>query len=120
MDIQFFHDPNKIPQPKEKIRIESIQAAPYADRFRVFVEVRITPFQVRPNLLLALYDADEQLVTELSIIETMHADMEFTMHIRGRQNPAGVYRLVVEMFYETRNPPQDRQTVMIEISEATT
>jgi hypothetical protein len=48
-------------------------------------------------------------VAELSIIETMHADMEFTLHIRNVGDPAGTYTLTVELFYETRTPPQDRR-----------
>jgi hypothetical protein len=38
----------------------------------------------------------------------MHSDMEFTLHLRGKDDPAGVYSLTTELFYETRNPPQDR------------
>lgn len=107
MDIQFY-DEDGAPKPKEEVRIELLEVQPYPDRFRIFIHVRITPFLERPNLLLTAHDDQDAVVTELNIIETMHHDMEFTMHIRNRQNTAGVYTLTADLFYERRDPPQDR------------
>jgi hypothetical protein len=39
------------------------------------------------------------------------------MHIRGKQEPAGAYALTVELFYETRNPPQHTEVVGFMIPE---
>jgi hypothetical protein len=114
MNIEFV-DPNQVPQPKHKIRIIGLQAIPYPDRRRVWVEVKVTPFQERPNLLLVVYNQDGFIINELSVIETMHANMEFTIHIRTPSDPAGEYELVVELFYETRNPTQDRQSIVFTI-----
>lgn len=110
VDIPLF-DMGGAPQPRSRVKIESVAATPYPDRFRVFVEVKVTPFLERPNLLITLHDDDDHLVTELNIIETMHNKMEFTMHIRGKQDPAGAYALTVELFYETRNPPQETEVI---------
>lgn len=107
MDIQFF-DGDGAPASRDQVRIEQLEIQPYPDRFRVYIHVRVTPFLERPNLLLSLHDENDDVVTELSIIETMHHDMEFTMHIRNRPDPAGVYTLTADLFYETRQPPQDR------------
>ena len=109
MDMQFFNDPNLVPQPKEKIKIEELNVAPYPDRFRIFIEIKVTPFQERPNLILVTKTTDGRIVGELSIIETMHANMEFTMHIRGIDDPTGDYTLTAILFYESKNPPQDEQ-----------
>ena len=106
-DINIFNDPNQVPKPKDLIRIESVKAAPYADRFRVYTEIKVTPFLERPNLILVLRDAAGNIVSELNVIATMHTEMEFTIHIRNVDDPAGEYTLEVELFYETRNPPQD-------------
>lgn len=106
MEIPLF-DMGGAPQPRERVKIESVQVIPYPDRFRVWVEVKVTPFRERPNLLLTLHDDHDKIVAELNVIETMHANMEFTMHLRGVDAPAGAYALTVEMFYETRNPSQD-------------
>jgi hypothetical protein len=106
------------PKPKDEIRIEDILIRPYADRFRVRVNIRVTPFLERPNLLLVAHDEHDRIVSELSIIETMHNDMEFTIHLRGVDDPAGTYTLTADLFYETRNPPQDRQIETFEIPEA--
>jgi len=113
MDIQFY-DPHAddqhqyIPRPPEEMQIVDVEHAVYPDRFRVYVHVKVTPFQVRPNLLIAVRAADGRVVSELSIIETMHNDMEFTIHLRGLSDPAGDYTLVIDLFYATRTPPTDR------------
>lgn len=106
------------PVPKDQVRIEELETVVYPDRFRVFVHIRVTLFEERPNLLLIARAADGKVAAELSIIETMHHDMEFTMHLRGRDDPAGVYTLTGELFYESRNPPQDHRTVEFVVPEA--
>lgn len=83
MEINIFDDPNKVPKARGEIRIEAIKAIPYADRFRVKVEIIITAFLERPNLIVMLKDAGGKIVHELNVIETMHTEMEFTFHLRG-------------------------------------
>lgn len=117
-DINIFHDPNKVPKPRNQIRIEELRAAPYPDRFRVYVEVKVTPFVERPNLLLVLRDGQGKVINELNVIATMHSAMEFTIHIRHVDDPAGEYVLQGELFYETRNPPQDRAQYLFSIPPA--
>lgn len=105
-DINIFDDPNQVPKPKDQICIERVQAAPYADRFRVYVEVEVTAFIERPNLIIVLRNTDGRIISELNVIATMHAKMDFTIHIRNVDDPAGDYTLDVELFYESRKPPQ--------------
>lgn len=118
MNIQFFDDPNSIPQPKDKVRIEALEITGYPDRFRVHIHIKVTPFLERPNLILAIHDEEDHIVSELNVIETMHADMEFTMHIRGVEDPAGAYTLTAILFYETKNPPQHQLVEAFIIPEA--
>src|SRR5215475_2742291 len=99
MEIPLFPS-DQVPQPKEKIRIEALDIIPYPDRFRVRVHIKVTAFLERPNLLLVAHDEQDHLVSELSIIETMHHDMEFTLHIRSGSDPAGIYTLTADLFYE--------------------
>ena len=114
MDIPLFPT-NGVPQPKDKVRIEELVIIPYPDRFRVHIHIKVTPFLERPNLLLVAHDAEDRIVSELNVIETMHHDMEFTMHIRNVTDPAGLYTLTADVFYETRNPPQDKKIETFEI-----
>lgn len=109
MDMQFFGNDSgeNAPKPREEVKIESVTITPLEDGFRVRVFVDVTPFRERPNLMLVIHDEDDNIVSELNIIETMHPHMEFTMHLRGVQDPAGAYSLTVELFYETRRPPHD-------------
>ena len=111
MEINLFNDASQAPQPRRKIRIEEIQAAPYRDRFRVKVNLKLTPFQERPNLAITACRADGLQVSDLDVIATMHYDNEFTMHIRGIDEPEGDYTLSAELYYETRDPPQDSRLI---------
>jgi hypothetical protein len=113
-DIQFFNS-DQVPQPKSQIKIEDLALELYPDRRRIWINIKVTPFQERPNLFLVARNTDDVIVGELSIIETMHADMEFTLHIRNVDEPAGDYELVADLFYETRNPPQDQHRVTFSI-----
>jgi hypothetical protein len=117
MDIQLFPS-DSVPQPKDKIRIEVLEVTPYPDRFRVRIHLKVTPFLERPNLILVAHDEQDRIVSELNVIETMHHDMEFTMHIRNVSNPAGTYTLTADLFYETRRPAQDQCIETFEIPEA--
>lgn len=108
MEINLFNDANLVPQPKHKVKIEELTASPYVDRFRVKVGLSITPFQERPNLIVVAKRSDGRQVSDLDIIATMHYENEYTMHIRGLDDPEGTYTLTAELYYETRNPPQDR------------
>jgi len=118
MEINIFDDPNKVPKPRSEIKIEEIKATPYSDRFRVKTEITVTAFLERPNLLVLMKDAQGKMVHELNVIETMHSEMEFTFHLRGIDEPAGDYTLEVELFYDTRNPPQDKASIAFNIPEA--
>jgi hypothetical protein len=117
MDIPLFPS-DKIPRPKDEIRIEEVVITPYPDRFRVHIHIQVTPFQERPNLVIVAHNEEDRIVSELNVIETMHYDMEFTLHIRNVQDPAGVYTLTADLFYETRNPPQDRRIETFVVPEA--
>lgn len=116
MEINIFNDPNQVPKPKHEVRIEGVAITPYSDRRRVHIQIKVTPFRERPNLMLVAHDAQDRVVGELSIIETMHYDMEFTLHLRNLLgDPAGTYTLTAELFYETKNPPQDERVEAFEI-----
>ncbi len=117
MNTFFFND-DHVQQPRDQVKIEALELTPYPDRFRLHIHIKVTPFQERPNLLLVAHDTEDRIVSELNVIETMHHDMEFTMHLRNVNDPAGVYTLTADLFYETRNPPQDRKLETFTIPEA--
>ncbi len=102
MTINFFQ-PGDVPQPPDKVKIELLEASAYPDGWRVKVEIHVTPFQKRPSLEIALIKRDDadtgKIVANLSIIETMHPKMEFTMHIRNVDTPAGEYVVKTVLFF---------------------
>jgi len=114
MDIPIFPQ-SEAPKPREEMRIEALDVALYRDRMRVLVHVRVTPFLERPNLLIAVRDEGDRLVGELNVIETMHNDMEFTLHLRGVDDPTGWYTVEVDLFYETRHPALETRVEAFEI-----
>jgi len=111
MEIHLHSDDHLVPQPKHKVKIETLSVSPYTDRFRVKVNLRLTPFQARPNLLITARRSDGFLASDLDVIATMHIANEYTMHLRGLEDPAGDYSLQAELYYESRNPPQATRTV---------
>ena len=117
MDLPLYPD-GFAPRPPDEVEIETIELVVYPDRRRVFLHVVVTPFLERPNLLIAVRDAVGRIAAEMSIIETMHHDMEFTMHLRTPGDTAGDYTLTAELYYETRNPPQARRSESFTIPAA--
>ncbi len=115
MEINLFNDANLVPQPKHRVKIEAFGATPYKDRFRIKVNVKLTPFQERPNLVITAHRSDGLAVSDLDVIATMHFDNEYTMHIRGVDDPTGDYTLAAELYYESRNPPQDAAQINFRI-----
>ncbi len=109
MNINFFES-NDVPQPKDKVKIERLEAQPYPDGWRVKVIVEVTPFQVRPNLEIRVKSMEGRVISELSVIETMHRHMEFTVHIRGVSSPVGQYAAEADLFYDTPTAPQDQRS----------
>ncbi len=115
MNINIFDDPTQVPQPRQNVFIKSIQALPYSDRFRVRIDIHVTAFQERPNLLIVMRDIAGHIVNEQSVIATMHTNMEFTVHMRHAPDPSGDYTVSVELYYDSRNPPQDLKTTSFNI-----
>ncbi len=108
MTISFF-EPGDVPQPPDKVKIELLEAEPHSEGWRVKINIHVTPFQQRPNLeinlLKQMVDGSANSVANFSIIETMHPRMEFTMHIRGVDDPYGDYQLQTMLFYRDQPDP---------------
>ena len=108
MSIDFFES-GDVPQPRDKIRIERLEAQPCADGWRVKIIIDLTPFQERPSLEIHVRSRENRPVAELSVIQTMHRHMEFTVHIRGVSSPVGDYVAEVDLYYDDPATPQDRR-----------
>jgi hypothetical protein len=104
-----FSESGAVPQPRDKVRIERLEARPYPDGWRVKITIDVTPFQERPSLEIRVRRGENHHIAELSVIETMHRHMEFTVHIRGVSSPAGEYVAEVDLYYDDPAAPQDRR-----------
>ncbi|MEP7286257.1 MAG: hypothetical protein ABI947_10870 [Chloroflexota bacterium] len=113
-NIDFFN-PGDIPQPRDNIKVERVDAQPYSDGWRVKVIVDVTPFQERPSLEIRVRSSEGRLVSEMTVIETMIRHMEFTVHIRGVQSPVGHYVIEVDLYYG-EDPTQAQHKIEIPFS----
>lgn len=98
MDL-FFPDDLLPRATPEETRITDLRAEPWPDRGRVRVNIEITPFQTRPHVDVTLFDSDGNEVATTSLIEPMTWKLELTLHIRGKADPAGGYRLEARLYY---------------------
>ena len=105
MDI-FFQDPTDIPLPPDEVRIRELRAEPYPDGRRVRVFLEITPFQQKPNCEISVMDENGDVVASLSIIESIDAKMDFTVHLKVEE-PLGIFDVSADIYYyeddETEN-----------------
>lgn len=95
----FFPDDLAPRQPPEETHITSLRAEPYPDGRRVRVNLEITPFQTRPHVDVTLLDTDDNEVATASLVEPMNWQLEFTLHIRGKADTLGRYRLEARLYY---------------------
>jgi len=115
MDTNFFLMNNDNLVPREEVRIERVEAQVYDDQRRVKVAIQVTPFRERPNLEIVIRQAAGQPVATSSVIATMHFKMEFNLHLRGIENPAGDYTVQVVLYYDELTSPQDAQEIPLHI-----
>ena len=98
--MDFFFPDDLLPRATpEETRITDLRAEPYPDRGRVRVNMEITPFQKRPQIDVTLFDSDGAEAAATSFIEPLTWKLEFTLHIRGRADLAGAYRLEARLYY---------------------
>lgn len=98
MDL-FFPDDLLPRAAPEETRITDLRAEPHPDQKRVRVNMEITPFQTRPYVDVTLFDSDGDEIATTSFVEPMTWKLEFTLHIRGKADPAGAYRLEARLYY---------------------
>jgi len=113
MNIELFDSP---PQPRDQVKIVRLDVQPYPDGWRVKINVDVTPFQERPNLEIFVRNTAGKLIASPSVIETMHAKMEFTVHVRGVTTPIGEYTAEAVLYYDDRTNPQDRRSTPFSIA----
>lgn len=105
MELHLF-EPEELPRPREEMRIERAEIAPFPDGRRVRVTVGWTAFVDRPSLDAIILDRDGDTVAMFSVIEAIARGMDFTLHMRGAE-PGADYRLCLSLYYAPA--PEERQ-----------
>ena len=101
--------------PRNQIQIERLEAAPFPDRRRVKVSVHITPFRERPNLDIAIFNADGARVASTSVIEAMTFKMEMNLHLRGDAPLEGIFTVRVMLYFDDLSAPQDTKQAQFSV-----
>ena len=96
-------DSTEAPLPPELVRIREVEAAAYADGARVRLTIRLTPFQVRPDLEIVVVDDRGTEVASSSVVENAESELGLTLHLR-RRNPAGTYTVRLSLGYPEKEP----------------
>lgn len=111
----FFPEDNLTRAVPEETRITSLRAEPYEDRGRVRINIEVTPFQKRPHIDVTLFDAQGEEVTTTSLVEPLSWKLEFTLHIRGKADPVGKYKLEAQLYYPDDGPKAETVQTQFEI-----
>ncbi len=85
--------------PPAEVRIRELRVEPWPDGRRLKVHLSLTPFQQKPDLEAAVFDAAGNAVSHANIIENAEIKFVFTMHIRS-QKVGGNYTLSVMVNYQ--------------------
>lgn len=101
--------------PRDQVKITGVKATPYPDGQRVNVAVEITPFRERPNLDIIIRDKDNQRVANAAAIAIMNFRVDFNLHLRGVENPAGDYTVSAQLYYENPQTPQHTCEISLKI-----
>jgi hypothetical protein len=107
------------------VKIVKLQAEPWPDNRRVRVYLEITPFLKRPNGEISLLDSQGNQVASVSIIESIEAKMEITMHLQGGDKQ-GDFKVDAIIYYledpintseETEANPTKQKHVVVDHAE---
>ncbi|NPA27082.1 MAG: hypothetical protein GXO36_05755 [Chloroflexi bacterium] len=93
----FFEDPNDPKRPPEEVEVRELRVEPL-DHGRIRVYLTLSPYQQRPHINLTVWNAQQQPVAELLIVEPVNPRMEFTLYLR-EEAPAGSYRVAASVQY---------------------
>jgi hypothetical protein len=102
MDLLFV-DSTEAPLPPEDVRFRGLEAAAYGDGTRVRLTIRLTPFQIRPDLEIVVLDNQGTEVASSSVVETAETELGLTLHLR-RRNPVGTYTVRLSLGYPEKEP----------------
>jgi hypothetical protein len=111
-----FVDSDQVPLQPEEVRIQAVNVEPYPDGRRLRLEIKLTPFQVPPNLEVWVENVDGERIAHTNIIGTTTPQMTLTMHLKGK-NVVGVHRLWLLLSYEEEGEIE-RRPFEFEILEA--
>ena len=70
--------------PPQQVRIQDLRAEPWSeDGRRMRIHLDVTPFLQRPDIEVTILNENGDVISNISIIESIDAHMAFTMHLRG-------------------------------------
>lgn len=104
----FLQVPDEQKLPPEDVHLQALKISPDRDGRKVKLSLVLSPFKVRPNVELTIFDASGQEVAHTSILETMLHKMDLYMHLRA-PTPGGQYRIEIKIYYQRLPEPSETQ-----------
>jgi hypothetical protein len=111
----FFQDPHEVRLPPEEVRLKEVRVIPVSQDGRARILVELTPFQQRPNVEVTITNSSGKEAAHATILESMLAKLEFTMHIRDF-DPELEYQAVTRVYYQ-KLPEASKEPIDIELPE---
>ncbi|HSB67153.1 MAG TPA: hypothetical protein VLD65_11270 [Anaerolineales bacterium] len=102
----FLYDPNEIRLPPEDVRLTQVEVKPLPNGRQVKIHLELTPFMKRPNLEVSITSQAGNEVGHTSILETMHHQLEFTMHLR-QVEPGDELSMETTIYYQKLPEPSE-------------
>jgi hypothetical protein len=108
----FLQDPNEVRLPPEEVRLKAVQITPAKNSGRVRIQIELTPFQKRPNIEVNITGPSGKEASHASVLETILAKLEVTMHIREYQ-PEKEYRVETKVYYQNLPEPTNEPVELV-------
>ena len=104
------------PVPPEDVRIQSVHIDPYPDGKRIRVSLKLTPFQIPPNIDVIVLDQEGEESATMNIIGVATPEFTVTAHLRG--NPSSsTYTFITRLIYEELGEIDRMETTFSKMGE---
>jgi hypothetical protein len=104
------------PLPPNEVHFIDLKIEPWEDKMRFKIFVNISEFLVPPNLNFYFTNTNDEVISEVTLIENVDTDIVFTMHLRNASQ-LNQLTLLGEIFYSDEIGKVDSKSIYIIMNE---
>lgn len=104
------------PLPPNEVHFIDLKIEPWEDKMRFKVFVKISEFLEPPNLNFYIANMNAEVISEVTFVENVDTDIEFTMHLRNASQ-LNQMTLLGEIFYSDEIGKVDSKAINIIFNE---